>query len=149
MAGLVHALGPLGGGGADGPFRLVLPLAESAIVFARPLSENYQNEVMSTAPFAVFGMDGWELILVLAVLALLVGAKRFPQITRSDDPGEPSPGSSTARARAEREARLRPARSRFLLWLAQGCGLGRIPLAPGTFGTLAGVVWSTPVRPWA
>lgn len=31
--------------------------------------------------------------------------------------------------------------SRFLLWLAQGFGIGRIPLAPGTFGSLLGVLW--------
>jgi phosphatidylglycerophosphatase A len=29
----------------------------------------------------------------------------------------------------------------WLLWVAQGFGLGRIPAAPGTFGTLAGVLW--------
>jgi phosphatidylglycerophosphatase A len=27
------------------------------------------------------------------------------------------------------------------LWIAQGFGLGRIPMAPGTFGSAAGVVW--------
>ena len=27
------------------------------------------------------------------------------------------------------------------LWIAQGFGLGRIPLAPGTFGSLAGMLW--------
>jgi phosphatidylglycerophosphatase A len=27
------------------------------------------------------------------------------------------------------------------LWIAQGFGIGRIPLAPGTFGSLAGVLW--------
>lgn len=30
---------------------------------------------------------------------------------------------------------------RFILWLAQGCGLGRIPWAPGTFGSLGGLLW--------
>ncbi len=29
----------------------------------------------------------------------------------------------------------------FLLWLAQGFGVGRIPMAPGTFGSLLGVAW--------
>lgn len=29
--------------------------------------------------------------------------------------------------------------SSFALWLAQGLGIGRIPLAPGTFGSLAGI----------
>lgn len=30
-------------------------------------------------------------------------------------------------------------RTRMLLWLAQGFGLGRIPVAPGTWGTLLGL----------
>ena len=29
----------------------------------------------------------------------------------------------------------------MILWLAQGFGLGRIPIAPGTFGSLAGMLW--------
>jgi phosphatidylglycerophosphatase A len=31
--------------------------------------------------------------------------------------------------------------SAFLLWLAQGFGIGRIPFAPGTFGSVIGVAW--------
>ena len=27
------------------------------------------------------------------------------------------------------------------LWIAQGLGIGRIPLAPGTFGSLLGLLW--------
>src|ERR1035441_858951 len=27
------------------------------------------------------------------------------------------------------------------LWIAQGLGIGRIPVAPGTFGSVAGVLW--------
>lgn len=29
----------------------------------------------------------------------------------------------------------------FLLWVAQGFGAGRIPVAPGTFGSLVGLLW--------
>ncbi len=29
----------------------------------------------------------------------------------------------------------------LLLWLAQGFGIGRIPFAPGTFGSLVGLLW--------
>ena len=29
----------------------------------------------------------------------------------------------------------------FLLWLAQGLGIGRIPVAPGTFGSVVGLAW--------
>src|ERR1035437_8702906 len=27
------------------------------------------------------------------------------------------------------------------LWIAQGCGVGRLPVAPGTFGSVVGVLW--------
>ena len=30
---------------------------------------------------------------------------------------------------------------RLALWIAQGFGIGRIPVAPGTFGSLVGIVW--------
>ena len=29
----------------------------------------------------------------------------------------------------------------FILWIAQGFGVGRIPFAPGTFGSLVGLLW--------
>lgn len=29
----------------------------------------------------------------------------------------------------------------FLLWIAQGFGIGRIPFAPGTFGSVLGLLW--------
>jgi phosphatidylglycerophosphatase A len=29
----------------------------------------------------------------------------------------------------------------FLLWLAQGFGIGRVPKAPGTFGSVVGLAW--------
>lgn len=31
--------------------------------------------------------------------------------------------------------------NKVLLWLAQGFGIGRIPVAPGTFGSVVGVLW--------
>ncbi len=32
-------------------------------------------------------------------------------------------------------------RNGFVLWLAQGFGVGRIPFAPGTFGSAIGLIW--------
>ena len=32
-------------------------------------------------------------------------------------------------------------RDRMLVWMALGAGLGRLPKAPGTFGSLLGLVW--------
>ncbi len=29
----------------------------------------------------------------------------------------------------------------FIVWVAQGFGVGRIPVAPGTFGSLVGLLW--------
>jgi phosphatidylglycerophosphatase A len=31
--------------------------------------------------------------------------------------------------------------NKVLLWIAQGFGVGRIPVAPGTFGSLVGLLW--------
>lgn len=43
-------------------------------------------------------------------------------------------------------------RQHFILWLAQGGGLGRLHPGPGTWGTLGGVVWTAllllPHQPW-
>src|SRR3989442_9001418 len=40
----------------------------------------------------------------------------------------------------------------FILWVAQGFGVGRIPFAPGTFGSLVGLLWFAvlllPGNPW-
>ena len=65
-------------------------------------------------------MAGWELILGLGVLALLLLV-----------PGL-SPGPSRS------DSGFRP---RLVLWIAQGFGAGRVPLAPGTFGSVVGVLW--------
>lgn len=31
--------------------------------------------------------------------------------------------------------------NKVLLWIAQGFGVGRIPVAPGTFGSVVGLIW--------
>src|SRR5438105_12938113 len=36
---------------------------------------------------------------------------------------------------------MKQLKDHFVLWTAQGFGVGRIPLAPGTFGSLVGLVW--------
>src|SRR5207302_8493601 len=32
-------------------------------------------------------------------------------------------------------------KNQFILWIAQGFGAGRIPFAPGTFGSFVGLLW--------
>ena len=43
-------------------------------------------------------------------------------------------------------------KQQFILWIAQGFGVGRIPFAPGTFGSLVGLLWFavllSPGNPW-
>ncbi len=36
---------------------------------------------------------------------------------------------------------MAPKRFNATLWIAQGCGIGRVPVAPGTFGSVLGVAW--------
>jgi len=36
---------------------------------------------------------------------------------------------------------IQRSKSPFLVWIAQGLGVGRIPIAPGSFGSVLGVVW--------
>jgi len=71
---------------------------------------------------------GWEIVLILAVVLILFGAKKLPELAR----GEPSD---------ETEKTLRTLTESLTLWLAQGFGVGRIPFGPGTFGSLVGLIW--------
>src|SRR6188508_1299470 len=99
----------------------------------------------STILFVADVLGGWELMLILAVCLILFGAKKLPEMSKglregideflkakrdvnreiadalkleTKDPDEKKPGRS----------------DEFLLWLAQGFDVGRIPWAPGTFG---------------
>jgi phosphatidylglycerophosphatase A len=65
-------------------------------------------------------MGGCEIILALAFAVLLSASQALQPPS-----AEPNPQVG----------------SRFLVWLAQGFGIGRIPFAPGTFGSVLGLVW--------
>jgi phosphatidylglycerophosphatase A len=103
-----------------------------------------------------FGLGGWEIILILAVLLILFGAMKFPElvkgmgqgfaefkkavqevldeITRNHPPHHPD-------YRGDPKLPEKGKRITFGLWVAQGFGVGWIPFAPGTFGSLLGLVW--------
>ncbi|MEW6302664.1 MAG: phosphatidylglycerophosphatase A [Verrucomicrobiota bacterium] len=74
--------------------------------------------------FAQFGL--WESLAVIAVVLVLFLAKMIPELQRKQDEAERRESSSDM--------------DEFILWLAQGFDLGRVPKAPGTLGSLAGVV---------
>ena len=102
---------------------------------------------------ASFG--GWEVVLILAILLVLFGVRRLPELmdglrrgmeefikaTREvvDDIHHASglPPSQSHRQPDENTT----SRDELSLWLAQGFDIGRIPVAPGTFGSLVGVLW--------
>jgi phosphatidylglycerophosphatase A len=69
-------------------------------------------------------LSGWELVIILAIVFMLVSTKMFT---------EPLSGKTNEREPLNQ--------ADFLLWVAQGFGVGRIPFGPGTFGSVLGVLW--------
>jgi phosphatidylglycerophosphatase A len=107
-------------------------------------------------------LGGWEIILILAVVMILFAAKKLPELMRGLDRGAFEFKKSTEEVLEQKESGLvyealtvenrtaefvypekeHPnALREMTLLLAQGFGLGRIPFAPGTFGSLLGVAW--------
>lgn len=68
-------------------------------------------------------LGGWEMILVLAVILLLFSTRSWP------------------RSAGEAPRRWDRHWAKFGLFLAQGFGVGRVPFAPGTWGSLVGLLW--------
>jgi phosphatidylglycerophosphatase A len=81
---------------------------------------------------------GWEVVLFLAVVLILFGARKLPGMSDGSGPGHRVGGKATdtspGRGPLSRQ-------DEFILWLAQGFDVGRIPVAPGTFGSLVGLLW--------
>ena len=81
--------------------------------------------------FAVFGLSNWEVVLILAVLILLFCVRNLPSLVRGFKGGDGTDIQKILRELSESRN----------LWIAQGFGVGRIPFAPGTFGSLVGLLW--------
>src|SRR5262245_16949886 len=75
---------------------------------------------------AICGMGGWEVVMVLVALLLLLAIRRMADISKDG---------------RVLDNVLRGLKNDVTLMLAQGFGAGRIPLAPGTFGSLLGLLW--------
>ena len=63
-------------------------------------------------------MGAWELLLLLALSIILIAARRLVRLGQPGSEGDHP----------------------FLVWTAQGFGLGRVPWAAGTFGSAAGLL---------
>lgn len=53
-----------------------------------------------------------------------------------------TPDNRSAEFLLKPEAKTEDVKSQLIVWVAQGFGIGRIPFAPGTWGSVLGVVWS-------
>ena len=110
---------------------------------------------MATTPFihffaGIFG--GWELMLVVAICLILFGARKLPEMSKGlrDGIGEflkatrevnRDMADALSVEQADPDEKKQGRSDEFLLWLAQGFDVGRIPWAPGTFGSLVGLLW--------
>jgi len=104
-------------------------------------------------------MLGWpEILYIIVVVLILFGAKKWPDLWRGLRSGIDEFRKATKdvqedlqkaidgklKTAAEENMHQKP-NSVFVhwlvIWLAQGFGIGRIPWAPGTFGSLLGLGW--------
>jgi phosphatidylglycerophosphatase A len=90
---------------------------------------------------------GGEIILVLVLVLILIAAKQLPTLFGGLKQGVEEFIKATQEVGEELHASKErgPSSSNFIssfiLWIAQGLGSGRIPWAPGTFGSVVGLVW--------
>ena len=76
-------------------------------------------------------LSGWEVSLILIVTFALFCSRKLPDLARA----------LRSRSPEDLAAALNAVWNEFPVWLAQGFGLGLIPVGPGTFGSLMGVLW--------
>jgi phosphatidylglycerophosphatase A len=96
---------------------------------------------------AFFG--GWEIVLVLIIVLILFGIKQFPELLRgfgqAIDEFRKAADEVTRDLQkpTEQEGKAAPVQpfGSIKLFIAQGFGVGRIPFAPGTFGSFFGLLW--------
>jgi phosphatidylglycerophosphatase A len=106
----------------------------------------------------LLGLFGWpEIVAMLAIVLLLFGAKNLPELARRLGQQEGRLGKLILQAidafnrtsefygdrtqQEERETPMLKRHERLLLFIAEGFGIGRMPVAPGTFGSALGLAW--------
>jgi phosphatidylglycerophosphatase A len=92
-------------------------------------------------------IGGWEVILIIAVALILFGVKKLPELFNGLGRGmnefRKASDEVTEALRGEAEPGSEERKPKFsvCVFVAQGFGIGRIPFAPGTFGSFLGLVW--------
>lgn len=96
--------------------------------------------------FAEF-IGGWEVVLLIAVVLILFGAKKLPELFNGLGRGMREFRDASEQVTDELQnvsgQERDPDAPKFSVrvFVAQGFGIGRIPFAPGTFGSFLGLVW--------
>jgi phosphatidylglycerophosphatase A len=94
-----------------------------------------------------FFFGGWEILFIVTVILLLFGAKKLPDLFDGLGKGinefRKASDEVTQELRESMNKKSEEPARRFSvrLFVAQGLGIGQIPFAPGTFGSLVGLVW--------
>ena len=116
---------------------------------------------LSLSPLPAHLIGGWELVLIAAIVLILLGTRHLPggsidffQVlldawkrlrdrmtgTNGSSGAKPGPLPSSSSSPAPGPS-ASPLRDELMLWLALGFDVGRIPFAPGTFGSMIGLLW--------
>ena len=94
-------------------------------------------------------MGIWEIPLIALVILVVFAIWHFPNIRSDLERGLKEFKNESDQISAKLQSALTGEPSsetsnpfpQFILWLAQGFGVGRLPWAPGTFGSLVGLLW--------
>jgi phosphatidylglycerophosphatase A len=107
---------------------------------------------LANLPMLADAFGGWEVVLILGTTLVLFGMKKIPELLGglkralrafdqfregTNDAAEIGKAAPDASPGSEKKSRS----DEFVLWLAQGFDVGRVPFAPGTFGSLVGLLW--------
>ena len=92
-------------------------------------------------------VGGWEILLVIAAVLILFGIKKWPELLNGLGQGikefrkaSDEVASELQKASGHERDDDSPTFS-LRVFIAQGFGIGRIPFAPGTFGSFLGLLW--------
>lgn len=89
-------------------------------------------------PIVAGFFGAWEMLLILAVVVILLYAATGGELQHlfgnSTQKAEKIPGGADTQKTAGIGVSL-------TLWIARGFGVGRVPFAPGTFGSVVGLLW--------
>src|SRR5689334_13191390 len=90
-------------------------------------------------------LGGWEVILILAILLILVGSRKLPDLMNGLGEGIREFLKATEEVTSQMRGHEYDSRNEnafsLRVFIAQGFGIGRVPFAPGTFGSFAALLW--------